>query len=703
MINRLQGRIPLPFAERRLVISVFAVWASLIAALPAATADDQPPSLRGVVVLRADGKPVAGATVSVFNPKKFQAFIYESSAIQLNDISRSWGPNGPEPIDQPRKPESGETTTDDNGRFTIPELEPGDGYQLIVSDAENGFAHRTDIRIPPATAIISQAGATSEPNAASAAKPDPSELKIEMGGPAYVEVEVDPTMLADGGRYRVSASTGQMGVRWVDGNGRTTFEEPQLSYKCSAALPADQRVRIGPIPPGRRINLELQLTGRRPGGPGVVVQKRTISLTSGETSQVSFAPGQGAALVGRITSPSGEPVAGARIACVRLDDSESNGAFNSMGSAGGLTNAEGRYRVAGIEPGRYRVQVFGSDSSGGMFQDLASLNVTIVDKSGEVVRDFTNVETGRPAIRTKAELPTFPIAVQVTSRANDSPVSGVQISAVPMQGGRVSVSSYEGELMLFDSSPELERLRRDDPYPMERHTLETDATGRATIDTLLEESGKYLVVVVHPEYGAAVLTDVTPAKYNSAPLMIALDRPAFVTPSPPSNAFGKDALVFQSVQWVPPGVVAADADALEKALKEVSTITFSGNPTPGSKRSAPVGPLAPGHTYAVSENLVTPKRTTTTTLLRQAIIKPAPGEKIDLSAPLDSGAIVSGRVTGESNAPLADVSVTIRTDEPSRLVLSTITDIAGRYRIMGVPPGNFPIRIERYGLRTAPG
>ena len=63
-------------------------------------------------------------------------------------------------------------------------------------------------------------------------------------------------------------------------------------------------------------------------------------------------------------------------------------------------------------------------------------------------------------------------------------------------------------------------------------------------------------------------------------------------------------------------------------------------------------------------------------------------------------AAISGRVEDSSGASMSGVKITVKTLETGG-ARSVITDQAGRYRVLSLPPGPQQVKGERAGFRTA--
>jgi hypothetical protein len=70
------------------------------------------------------------------------------------------------------------------------------------------------------------------------------------------------------------------------------------------------------------------------------------------------------------------------------------------------------------------------------------------------------------------------------------------------------------------------------------------------------------------------------------------------------------------------------------------------------------------------------------------------------AAPLhaQTGTLV-GRVTGEDAAPVRGAAVTLRTPDGAGILRTTLTDAAGTYRFVTVPPGRYRVRADFIGFR----
>lgn len=162
----------------------------------------------------------------------------------------------------------------------------------------------------------------------------------------------------------------------------------------AARISAEGRFEIRGVFPGR---YRLAVLGLKSGcflneirtaGPGVAMEGGALVVAGAAAPQVTLVlTARGATVDGRVISPEGKPVAGAMVLVVR------HGSFaEAAESRAAVADAEGRYKLEGIPPGRYRVlalrkvaseeyldPLFWQEEAGGFDITLEAGSVTTAD------------------------------------------------------------------------------------------------------------------------------------------------------------------------------------------------------------------------------------------------------------------------------------------------------------------------------------
>jgi hypothetical protein len=580
-----------------------------------------------------------------------------------------------------------DATTDADGWFSCEGLTPDDRFQLWVTHPDFGIVSRTHVAAHGSETL-------GEP------------LRIELPEPCGIEIVIDDEMRASHNRLLVMLSGQMQARRWV--NNEPVLEEGVPSgvfMGVTMPLEAAGPTRVSPLPAGIPISVSVATRSVGRGRQPIVLRSRVVTLTENSTERVEFKSGEGATLCGKLIDTNGRPVRASISVRVVPEDNQQFSPPNIYEPvAGARADDSGEFVITGLAAGLYLVDVQAEQSHFNPFSALASLRVRVPAdaQNGHVItRDFLNLDPTRSGdSMAKAD---SMLNVQVVSKATGEPIAGAQVAVVPDRGGS-SIHQYSDEFGDF----QLNAIAASDvaisAFNPDRFLSESDSTGAARVAGLENLQVEHVVYAVHPEFGAALLTNVIPANYSSAPLRIEFETAAMLKCSLDEPAITGATVYFQ-LAWAPGIEELNDDQALAAvAAKHAVISTTAGYMGQNIARSRKVQtvPLPPNQPIMAIVNLMYSQKTSGTTPLREALIRLAPGETHDFSKPPD-GAVVAGRASDETGKPLAYVTVTVETKDPLRRKLSAMTDVDGRYAIRGVPPGNFPISLTRYGLRTAPG
>ncbi|MEE8171044.1 MAG: carboxypeptidase-like regulatory domain-containing protein [Phycisphaerae bacterium] len=283
-------------------------------------------SLRGVVVAKADGRPLAGVTVAMAH--KERGWIMIGNRGQLT----AYGPT--ERVLLFFSKRNGRAactaTTDELGRFALANfVSMRDQYTLAAAHSEHGVALLKNVR-PDAH--------VDEP------------IRIEMDLPSFIELRAPKELEAAGITHSVSLHPAVSSL--VDGRaffGRTAAPFTNVMMNYYVPRTKDGAFHIGPVPAGIDLTLNHSAMTRRTGAPAVL-RKTRVRVAPGETLRMSVAWDEGLELNGRVTANDGKPLRDVNV-LVTTGSGIDEDAF------GTLTDKDGRYRLAGLPPGEHKLDL----------------------------------------------------------------------------------------------------------------------------------------------------------------------------------------------------------------------------------------------------------------------------------------------------------------------------------------------------------
>lgn len=223
-----------------------------------------------------------------------------------------------------------------DGRFLFPRVAPG-AYEVVALGPVAGRGP-----FGPLTGAGARQGRR--------------EVEVEAGG---VEVEIalsEPVVVQ--GRATFDRPAEGAGACYAGAEVRLEPEgfAPEMRA-WSGRVSAEGGFEIRGVFPGRyRVAVRGLRSGcfireMRPGGTGVALEGGTVVVAEAGAPRVTLVvTARGATVDGRVISPEGKPVAGAMVLAVRHGSDE-----EAAESRAAVADAEGRYKLEGIPPGRYRV------------------------------------------------------------------------------------------------------------------------------------------------------------------------------------------------------------------------------------------------------------------------------------------------------------------------------------------------------------
>jgi hypothetical protein len=331
---------------------------------------------------------------------------------------------------------------------------------------------------------------------------------------------------------------------------------------------------------------------------------------------------------------------------------------------------------------------------------------------------------------------TLLLSLGATLAADEKPLpplhklTGVVVSkhdGKPLAGVEVAMAHAEQGNLVFIGGGRLRAFGQDETvlwfFPKRngrvKVTGKTDADGHFVLEGFTSPEAKYNVGAIHPQYGAALLTDVVPQDYAQRELRIELDEPTYVRTEIPSfdSAFGDAGWEYVSLALAPepPASGAAAATPASSATSAPATgaagatpaveepdwrsVTFDLKREPGgSDREGGMarwGPLPAGRRYTVSR-VCYARELSYTALLFARTVSVAPGQTLNVDLKAEGGVALSGKVTGMDDQPLTGVNVKLVGDD---LSIGAISGKDGAYQMRNVPAGKYVLELFR---RAAP-
>jgi len=310
-------------------LRVLTVVACSLIALPAAAQDSAAPTLntlRGIVVSKEDGRPLARVPVVMAHARR--AHLRLGSA----GIGGS-GENLTEPgafVSRNAKVVC-EAVSAADGTFVLRSFcTPREPWILAAGDPQRGFCLRPGV-VP---AELAEAG-----------------LRLEIEPPAFVEVARLPeppkaSFQASLDFAIVDAAAGGR-ARDSDIGGLEDLESRINVYAWPQDYEADVW-RLGPLPPGYTYRVTHSMWSPALRYP-VTLFERSVTLRPGATERVSLESESGVALQGRIADTNNRALADVNV-LIRM---RGDGAF----VMGALTDADGRYTLAHVPAGTHTLEL----------------------------------------------------------------------------------------------------------------------------------------------------------------------------------------------------------------------------------------------------------------------------------------------------------------------------------------------------------
>jgi hypothetical protein len=286
---------------------------------PEATTRPAISTMRGIVVRKGSGKPLADVTVSIARVRDGEIHVGAEKFFRfgwLNKDAPGWLPKYSDSTDVVIK-------TNAKGRFSFSKIPtPDEPYTLVASGPTTGAALVRQFR---------------------PADYEKKPLRVEIDDPAFVKIW--PTR-ADATLQRFSNLSLREGSQPTDAANQRVFAKLELSLGNPQVLIGDGNA--GPLLPGLKYEVTKGIYTRGNGYPAIFY-RHTFTAEAGQTLDLSEWPDLGTTLDGRIRAADGRPLSHVNV-MVKLGGSESE----IMGT---LSDNLGRYEITGLPPGRHTLEL----------------------------------------------------------------------------------------------------------------------------------------------------------------------------------------------------------------------------------------------------------------------------------------------------------------------------------------------------------
>ncbi len=307
-----------------------ATWICLALARPTALAEAQPPptlnTLRGIVVSKADGQPLAGVPVVMAHAEK--------GYVRVGSGGLDAG--GPELLDRRafvsrNKRSWCDAITASDGSFALRGFDaPNEPWILAAGDRQRGYCVQPRVR---------------------PAEHADTPLRLEIDAPAFISIQRLPAPPAASFRAYVA-----LGLVDLDGKSTTAAGPVDLSAVPEAHVrvdawaenPEEPVWRLGPFPPGftYRVTHTIWSPNLR---YYITLFERQVFLRPGTTEAVSLESASGVTLSGRISDTKSRPLADVNV-LVRMQG-------ESAVVLGTLSDADGRYVLKHVPAGTHTLEL----------------------------------------------------------------------------------------------------------------------------------------------------------------------------------------------------------------------------------------------------------------------------------------------------------------------------------------------------------
>lgn len=228
----------------------------------------------------------------------------------------------------------------------------------------------------------------------------------------------------------------------------------------------------------------------------------------------------------------------------------------------------------------------------------------------------------------------------------------------------------------------------------------TDDQGRFTLKNFAAPDEAWHLATGDPRLGYTLQIKVRPRDYADKSLRLELDKPAFLSVTPPA-APEKSIQTMIGVNVLSPAPADAEAQVASEEDGEIRVYYWSQDLWNASPDKAlRIGPLPVGPTYRVSASVYKQGLFYQPLIAARSVV-PVAGETRDVSLAPPAGAAVTGRVTDIEDKPLSNVNVRVKAADG--MILGVLTDHDGKYALSGVPAGTHRLELLRHAARRTPG
>ncbi len=215
--------------------------------------------------------------------------------------------------------------------------------------------------------------------------------------------------------------------------------------------------RIGALPAGR-FTIKVEKPGfipsmygaRRPARPGT-----TLVLAEGaRLANLNVTLWRGAAIAGTIVDQRGRPVAGIAVRAYR-EGAQGDVAIPILSNNGLVTDEAGRFRMFGLEPGKYVVSArvtSGVNAASKVLSDARVDELLLALRKGQRT-GFSQAQATTSGLTTSYAPVFFPGTMSIDQAATLSLVAGQEIGGIDFAIQAIPVSSITGAARLMDGAP----------------------------------------------------------------------------------------------------------------------------------------------------------------------------------------------------------------------------------------------------------
>lgn len=273
----------------------------------------------------------------------------------------------------------------------------------------------------------------------------------------------------------------------------------------------------------------------------------------------------------------------------------------------------------------------------------------------------------------------------------------------PVPDAQVALARTEGAIIIYQGGDQ-----PIDTYGSDKRVLllftarngrstmvvKTDKDGRFKAEGMMD--GEYNLLACHPTRGVVIMPNAA-SPDDEKELRVVLELPTFVSGSikglpdaPKEKPAGLLSMAPMDFLYLSPTAGSPGvAMSLHNFPATLDSFEFGPIPTLGTEWRLQVERYVPTLSFGAP--------------LYAASLKPKAGERIRLDVDLTKGETLAGEVKGPKGEALANVSVTVTSDDEPGTLYGALTDSSGKYTIRGLSQRSYKLEAKRWAKRTAPG